>query len=301
MNYAFNVDIANIVGVEKAVLIENIAFWIKKNKANGRNEREGRFWTYNSSRAFAELFPFWTTSKIQRMLRTLEEDRYILSGTYNKVQYDRTKWYTITDEYIESLYGLNDAIVQNCTMENAKSTNGLSNNNQTIPYINTNNKPDIKKEKNEQPKLFDDPGEKTDTPPTPKTIPVEEIVSIWNSMMVGLPKIKVIGKTIRPKIEERWKDNKDFQTLEAWQDLFIYILESDFLTGKSSADKPFKVSLDWVCGSTNWEKILNGKYIPSGMAYEDVIREAKDRKRRVHNSLNMANILAVIKDTPKGQ
>ena len=60
MDYSFNGEIARIYGVDEAVFIHNLYWWIAKNEANGRHYHDGRSWTYNSMRALSELFPFWT-------------------------------------------------------------------------------------------------------------------------------------------------------------------------------------------------------------------------------------------------
>lgn len=44
--------------------------------------------------AFTEIFPFWTTKQIRRILSKLEKNGYIKTWVYNKIWYDRTKWYT---------------------------------------------------------------------------------------------------------------------------------------------------------------------------------------------------------------
>ena len=128
LNHSFNVDVALDYGVEAAILIENLAFWINKNKANNNNFYDGRYWTYNSAKAFVELFPYWSSTKIQRLLAHLETEGVIISGNYNKLAYDRTKWYSIVDE----------AILQKYTFHSAKMNNGLCKTAQPIPDINTN-------------------------------------------------------------------------------------------------------------------------------------------------------------------
>lgn len=104
MNHSFNVEIAVKVGVDKAILLENIMFWINRNIANKQHEHDGETWTYNSTNAFAELFPYFSANKIQKLLRQLEVDGYIKTGNYNTSPYDRTKWYTIANEWVKSLY-----------------------------------------------------------------------------------------------------------------------------------------------------------------------------------------------------
>lgn len=134
MNHNFNVDIAIKYGVETAILIENIAFWIKKNKANNNNFYDGHYWTFNSAKAFSELFPYWSHFKLQRLLVQLEEKQLIKSGNYNKLNYDRTKWYAIVEESILQIYKIH----------NAELHNGKCNIAQPIPDINT----DINTDKN---------------------------------------------------------------------------------------------------------------------------------------------------------
>lgn len=97
MNHSFDVDIAIKFGVPEAVLIENFRFWIAKNKANGRHFHKGRHWTYNSTQAMTELFPYWSQDQIRRTLRRMEDAGILLSDNFNNNPYDRTKWYSLSD------------------------------------------------------------------------------------------------------------------------------------------------------------------------------------------------------------
>ena len=84
MNHSFNVEVAEKFGIEKAVILENFYFWIKKNKANKRNMHEGKVYTYNTAEAFAELFPYIKERKIAQILREMEnEDGLLISGQLN--------------------------------------------------------------------------------------------------------------------------------------------------------------------------------------------------------------------------
>ena len=68
MTYSFDTELAQKLGVNEAIMLQNIVFWLLKNKANGSNYYDGRYWTYNSHKAFKELFPFWTENQIRRIL-----------------------------------------------------------------------------------------------------------------------------------------------------------------------------------------------------------------------------------------
>ncbi len=98
-NYLFNVEVAKKYGVNEAIFLQNMKFWISSNKANGRNFKEGRYWTYNSYEAFQEIFPFWTARQIRTIIDKLVEQGVILKeNKFNKQRNDHTNWYAFVNE-----------------------------------------------------------------------------------------------------------------------------------------------------------------------------------------------------------
>ena len=95
--HQFDVDDAVRYGVDAAILLNNIRYWIAKNRANQRHFYQGRYWTYNSNRAFADLFPYWSQPQVRRIIAKLEEAGILLVGEFNQNPYDHTKWYSIND------------------------------------------------------------------------------------------------------------------------------------------------------------------------------------------------------------
>lgn len=98
MNHSFDIEIAEKYGVNEAIFIENMKFWIAKNQANGRHFYEGRYWTYNSAKAYEELFPYWTAKQIRRIIDWLVKYGVLLKGNFNQSAYDRTLWYTFATQ-----------------------------------------------------------------------------------------------------------------------------------------------------------------------------------------------------------
>ena len=96
--YHFRVLDAIRFGVDEAIMVANFRFWIQKNKANNKHFYKGRYWTYNSYKAFSELFPFWSGKQIRRILQSLIHQEVIITNNFNKTQYDKTKWYAFKDE-----------------------------------------------------------------------------------------------------------------------------------------------------------------------------------------------------------
>jgi hypothetical protein len=128
MEHSFNVDFAAKHGMAQAVIYKNITFWVKKNKANHKHFYDGNYWTYNSVKAFAELFPYLTDNQIRREIESLISKGLIKSGNYNTSHYDRTRWFCIVDQD------------QLATVPNGK---GEQANSLIYTDINTDNKPDI--------------------------------------------------------------------------------------------------------------------------------------------------------------
>lgn len=95
MLHFFDPEIAVQYGVDEAVFIQNLRFWLHRNEANGENFHENKFWSYNSRRAMAELFPYWTEKQIRRIVDKLKAAGVLETGCFNENKYDRTAWYTL--------------------------------------------------------------------------------------------------------------------------------------------------------------------------------------------------------------
>jgi DNA-binding PadR family transcriptional regulator len=98
MEHHFSVEVAKEYGVNCAVLLNNLYYWQKHNEAIGRNFVDGRYWTYNSVKAFSEQFPYLSAKAIRTALDKLQEEGLVVTGEYNKDKRDRTKWYSVTDK-----------------------------------------------------------------------------------------------------------------------------------------------------------------------------------------------------------
>ena len=114
MYHYFNTEIAKQYGLEEAILLENIYFWVKKNKANNQNYHNNKYWSYNSIKAFKLLFDYMSESKIYRALKKLEEVGLIEIGDFNADRYKRPSWYTVTDKTLK--------LYKDCSFQNETST-----------------------------------------------------------------------------------------------------------------------------------------------------------------------------------
>jgi hypothetical protein len=149
MNHSFDVGIATKYGLNVAIVLNHIAFWVQKNQANEKHFHDGRYWTYNSIKAFQVLFPYWSFKQMRLILDKLKETGLVITGNYNETGYDQTQWYALSDEALE-LFGLpkavdkSAAICPNGQIESPKRARSFAQKGKPIPDINTDIKTDNK-------------------------------------------------------------------------------------------------------------------------------------------------------------
>ena len=147
MQHLFDVEVAKVIGVEEAIFLKNMAYWVLLNKANKRNFHENYYWTHNTLDAFTEIFPYWSRRQIERIINNLIKKKVIHKGNFNRNKNDRELWYTITENGAKLL---NIDISPNGEMDFTKRGNGFH---QTVKCSIANNKPDNKQER-ETPSRF---------------------------------------------------------------------------------------------------------------------------------------------------
>lgn len=91
------------IGLNEAIILQQIHYWNEINKKADNNYRDGYYWTFNSVKQWMEHFPFWSKNTIQRTITNLENMKLIVTGNYNKLKIDRTKWYRIDYKVLEAL------------------------------------------------------------------------------------------------------------------------------------------------------------------------------------------------------
>ncbi len=245
MNHSFNVEVATKYGMLEAVLLENINFWVAKNKANEKNFYDGFYWTYNSITALSKLFPYASRATIFRALHNLEDAGLILAGNYNKDASDKTKWYTLTKKGELLLNG-----TEACQPEsNAGSGNNafqnettLFQNETTLPYINTDINPDVNLT------VSNDTVRRTD---------VQRVAEHWNQLAAyGVkPVISINHGTKRFDMLRARVCSYDIdKILEAIEN----IKKSSVLCG--SVQKGWFITFDWFVRPNNFIKVLEDNY-----------------------------------------
>lgn len=136
MNYSFDIEVAQKYGVEEAIVIANLQYWIAKNRANKKHFKEERTWTYNSITAFSKLFPFWSFKQVRRILESLRTQKVIRAESMSEEWSDRTYWYAFENE--TEFLPKDDDVPK---WANEKSPNGQMSCAQIATSLGTDNKP----------------------------------------------------------------------------------------------------------------------------------------------------------------
>ena len=122
------------VGLAASVIYAHICYWIRKNKANEKHFYNGKYWTYNSMKAFASYFPELTEKQVRTALEKLIQANLIESENFNKTGYDRTLWYSLKEEN------------EDCQIDMPKNELPFAQKGTPIPNINQIDKQSVKKE-----------------------------------------------------------------------------------------------------------------------------------------------------------
>lgn len=97
-----NPTLAELIGLNEAIVLQQIHYWTEKNRQEKRNYQGGFYWTYNSIDAWhQDQFKFWSLNTLKRTFGSLETKELLIVGNYNKDPRDRTKWYRINYEQLE--------------------------------------------------------------------------------------------------------------------------------------------------------------------------------------------------------
>ena len=134
--------LAQRVGLNESLFLQQLHYWLLQK----RNIRDGYYWAFNSYPEWLKQFPFWSESTLKRTVNSLEKSGLVITGNYNSMKIDKTKWYRIDYKVLKEITSdieefdgkaSNDESVQNDLTNGSKRTDEDIDLNRPIPEITT--------------------------------------------------------------------------------------------------------------------------------------------------------------------
>ena len=101
----FAKTLAKHIGLEKAIILQQVHFWLEINKREEKNYYEDRYWVYSSFEQWAERdFNWWSQRKLISLFCELCDSEILIKKQLKKEQMNRTNFYTINYEKLNEIY-----------------------------------------------------------------------------------------------------------------------------------------------------------------------------------------------------
>lgn len=111
-------SLAAQIGLNEALVLQQLHYWLKKSK----HEHDGRTWVYNTLAEWQTQFPFWSEDILQRTMRSLVKQKLAVVHKFNQSNWDRTNWYSIDYEQLETYENKSVEILAKCEEKRASIT-----------------------------------------------------------------------------------------------------------------------------------------------------------------------------------
>ena len=233
MQHMFDVDIAEQYGLAEAVFVHRIYILVLANEANGRNEHDGRFWTYDSAAAIRKNCPYWSIRSIEGLIKRCREKGLIETAQWSDNPRDRTNWYTVTDRV--------RAIYENRGMDSTENGNGDT---QNVECTFHEKRECIKGTKTDQ--------RKTAIQEKPA---VAQIMERYNELCPHLPRCIKLTDVRRRAVKRLFERGYSTEQLET---AFQRAEASRFCRGGGA--NGWKADFDFLTTESGLVKVLEGKY-----------------------------------------
>lgn len=122
---------ARVLGLNEAIVLQQIHYWMDINRKAKINFHDGRTWTYNTYESWQkDNFDFWSVATLKRIFKSLFNKGILLKGNYNLYKYDRKLWVSIDYDKLDILLDeYNDKIKENVEISTKCQNDTMSNSN----------------------------------------------------------------------------------------------------------------------------------------------------------------------------
>jgi len=100
MRHSFNIQLAELIGVEKALILETLYHKVINDDPA---VFKGSAWVFFAVKDFAKPFTYLTNNRVRMLLYQLKDDGYILIEKLDGTKQFHTKWFALSEKSVELL------------------------------------------------------------------------------------------------------------------------------------------------------------------------------------------------------
>jgi hypothetical protein len=246
-------ELIKVLGKSTSLFLQQLHYWISSEKGVGK-VINGQKWVYNTAQAWADQIVA-SEPTVRRSISKLKSLNVISTSHHHTNKSDRTNWYTINYDILNSLIGKDIANNHDVKMIAPSDQNDRMVIRTEITS-ETSNKTNLSEPQVEKivPKIN---SEQVTQGLDRRNNLSQDLLDIWNEE-VGKITIPAQMTKIRARFLIAAFKSKFASSTEEWRAFCKKISSSDFLIGKVKST--FKATLDWVLKFEIIQRILEGDF-----------------------------------------
>lgn len=138
-SHSFNVELATMVGLTEAILLQHFYFWHQRACNLPDMHREGRVWFFRSVKEMREVFPYLSDANVRTAIQHLIDRGFVIKGDFSSSSMYKATWYSLNDSAIQLFH------LSNMGHPFVESKNGFVESGKSIDNSNKDNRKDSRK------------------------------------------------------------------------------------------------------------------------------------------------------------
>lgn len=98
-SHSFDTGIASTLGLHAAIVFNHIVYWLKINASKKDAKMiNGRYWMYETQQQISDFLGYLSKDEVHKAVKKLKEAGLLISENLNPNPFDKTSWYTVSDQ-----------------------------------------------------------------------------------------------------------------------------------------------------------------------------------------------------------
>lgn len=103
-NLSFDQGVAIQCGVNAAIVLNHIIYWLRFNEKNPEAQKDGKIWMYETQEKMSEFLRFLSYKEVRNAVKILLEKNLIVKANFNNNHFVQTNWYSLPDDTFQKVF-----------------------------------------------------------------------------------------------------------------------------------------------------------------------------------------------------